>query len=71
MRAGVVPENIKMSGEGGGFLGVKTFGMADINCVDINCEADIFWARKNVQGVGGKNNSQKPECPRTLILKAP
>ena len=48
----VAGKNIKMSAVVVSFLGVKTFGMADTNWVDINCEVDIFCVRKNVQGRG-------------------
>ena len=45
-----MPKYIEMSGVGGAFyVGVKTFGMADINC-----EVDIFRARKMYSGGGVK-----------------
>ena len=43
-----------MSGVAGAFLGVKTLGMADINC-----EVDIFGLEKNVRGGRGVKNILK------------
>ena len=48
----VAGKNVKMSAVVVGFLGVKTFRMADINWVDINYEYGHFLGSKNVQGRG-------------------
>ena len=46
----VAGKNVKMSAVVVGFLGVKTFRMADINWVDINYEYGHFLGSKMSRG---------------------